>query len=87
MVGTWAHHNTLLIIIRGRFTTISSCPSNPNLIHGVAKEVAKPQHVVVPQIKQRQVTTINNPQYATKSESLQLQVKKCPIDGQHMGAP
>jgi hypothetical protein len=64
-----------------KVTTISHCPSNPNLTHGGAKEVTKPQHVVVPQIKQRQVPTINNPQYATKSESLQLQVKKCPIDG------
>jgi hypothetical protein len=48
---------------------------NPNFTHGVAKEVAKPQHVVVPQIKQRQVAIINNPQYATKSESLQLHVQ------------
>jgi hypothetical protein len=81
MVDTWAHHNTLLVIIRGRFTAINFCPSNPNLIQGVPKEVAKPQHVVIPQIKQREVATINNPQYAIKSESLQLQVKKCPIDG------
>jgi hypothetical protein len=43
--------------------------------------------MVVPQIKQCQVATINNPQYAIESESLQLQVKKCPIDGRHMGAP
>jgi hypothetical protein len=70
-----------------KVTTISHCPSNPNFTHGVAKEVAKPQHVVVPQIEQCKVATINNPQYAIKSESLQLQVKKCPIDGRHMGAP
>jgi hypothetical protein len=42
---------------------------------------------VVPQIKQRQVAIINNQQHATKSEFLQFQVKKSPIDGRHMGAP
>jgi hypothetical protein len=66
-----------------KVTTINHCPSNPNFTHGVAK----PQHVVVPQTKQCKVATINNPQYAIKSESLQLQVKTCPIDGRHMGAP
>jgi hypothetical protein len=33
------------------------------------------------------VATTNNLQYATKNESLQLQMRKCPIDGQHMGMP
>ncbi len=69
-----------------KVTTINHCPSNPNLTHVVAKEVAKPQDVVVPQIKQRQVAITNNPQHATKSEFLQLQVKKSPTNGQHMGA-
>jgi hypothetical protein len=42
---------------------------------------------VVPQIKQHQMATTNNPHYATKSGSLQLQMKKSPIDGRHMDAP
>jgi hypothetical protein len=42
---------------------------------------------MAPQIKHGQLTTTNNPQYASKSESLQLQVRKCPIYGWHMGAP
>jgi hypothetical protein len=42
---------------------------------------------MVPQIKQHQVATINNPHYATKSEILQLLMAKCPIDGEHMGTP
>jgi len=42
---------------------------------------------MLPQIKQHQVTTTNNPHYATKSEILQLLVAKCPIDGGHMGTP
>jgi hypothetical protein len=63
-----------------KVTTINHYPSNPNVTHGVTKEIVKP-HVVVPQIKQCQVATTNNPQYANKSESLRLQVKKIPIDG------
>jgi hypothetical protein len=55
--------------------TISHCSSNPNFTHGVSKEVTKSHCVVVPQIKQHQVAITNNPHYATKSESLQLQVK------------
>ncbi len=54
---------------------------NLNFTHGVAREVAKPQHAMAPQIKQGQLTKTNNPQYATKNESLQLQVTKCPIYG------
>jgi hypothetical protein len=42
---------------------------------------------MLPQIKQHQATTTNNPHYATKSEILQLLVAKCPIDGGHMGTP
>jgi hypothetical protein len=49
------------------------------------KKGCKTQRAMVPQTKQHQVATTNNLQYATKSESLQLQVRKCPIDGQHMG--
>jgi hypothetical protein len=41
---------------------------------------------MVPQIKQLQVATTNNPHYAIENESLQLQVKICAIKGQHMGA-
>ncbi len=51
------------------------------------KKGCKTQRAMVPQIKQHEVVTINNMQYATKNESLQLQVRKCPIDGQHMGMP
>jgi hypothetical protein len=51
------------------------------------KKGCKTQHAMVPQIKQHQVATTNNPQYVIKSESLQLQGRKCPIDGQHMGMP
>ncbi len=67
--------------------TIDHCSSNLNLTHGVTREVAKPQRVVAPQIKKDQLTTTNNPQYATKNHSLQLQVRKCPIYGRQMGAP
>ncbi len=67
--------------------TISHYSSNLNFTHGVTREVAKPQCAVAPQIKQGQLTTTNNPQYAIKNESLQLQMRKCPIYGQHMGAP
>jgi hypothetical protein len=67
--------------------TIDHCSSNLNLTHGVTRKVAKPQHVVTPQIKKDQLMTTNNPQYATKNQSLQLQVRKCPIYGRHMGAP
>jgi hypothetical protein len=52
--------------------TIDHCSSNLNLTHGVTREVAKPQRVVAPQIKKDQLTTTNNPQYATKNHSLQL---------------
>jgi hypothetical protein len=69
-----------------KVTIISHCPSNPNLTHGVTKEVAKPQCVVAPQINQGQLTTTKNPQYATKNESLQFQMRKCPIYGQDVGA-
>jgi hypothetical protein len=55
---------------------INHCSSNLNLTHGVTREVAKPQRVVAPQIKQGHLTTTNNPQYATKNEFLQLQVRK-----------
>jgi hypothetical protein len=51
------------------------------------KKGCKTQHTMVRQIKHHQVATTNNAQYATKSESLQLQGQKCPIDGQHMGMP
>jgi hypothetical protein len=61
--------------------TISHCSSNLNLTHGVTRKVVKPQRAMAPQIKQGQLTTTNNPQYAIKSESLQLQVRKCPIYG------
>jgi hypothetical protein len=40
---------------------------------------------MVAQIKQCQIAITNNLHYATKSESFKLQVKKRPIDGQHMG--
>ncbi len=62
--------------------TIDHCSSNLNLTHGVTREVAKPQRVVAPQIKKDQLTTTNNPQYATKNQSLQLQVH--PIQMSHM---
>jgi hypothetical protein len=51
------------------------------------KKGCKTQRGMVPQIKQHQVATTNNLQYAIKSESLQLLVRKCPIDGQHVGMP
>jgi hypothetical protein len=41
----------------------------------------------MPHIKQCQMATINNLHDAIKNESLQLQVMKCPIYGQRMGAP
>jgi hypothetical protein len=59
--------------------------SKPHTLHH--KKGCKTQRAMVPQIKQHEVATINNMQYATKNESLQLQVRKCPIDGQHMGMP
>jgi hypothetical protein len=62
-----------------------SIQSKPHTPH--QKKGCKTQRVMVPQIKQHQVATTNNLQYATKSESLQLLVRKCPIDGQHMGMP
>jgi hypothetical protein len=56
--------------------TMSHFSANLNFTHGVAREVAKPQCVMVPQIKQLQVVTINNPHYAIKSEFLQLHVNR-----------
>jgi hypothetical protein len=64
---------------------MSHFSSNPNFTHGVTREVAKPKCVMVPQIKQLQVVTTNNPHYAIESEFLQLQVKICAIDKPHMG--
>jgi hypothetical protein len=55
--------------------TICHCSSNPKFTHGVSKEVTKPHCVLVPQIKQCQVAITINPNYATKIESLQLQIK------------
>jgi hypothetical protein len=58
-----------------KITTIGHYSSNPNFTHGVSKEVRKPHCAVVPQIKQLLLAITNNPHYAIKSESLQLQVK------------
>jgi hypothetical protein len=70
-----------------KVVTIRHCSSNPNFTHGITRNITKPLCVVMPQIKQCQVAILNNPQDAIKSESLQFQVRKCPIYGQHMGAP
>jgi hypothetical protein len=64
-----------------KVTTLNHFSSNPSFTHRITKKVVKPQHAVAAQIKQGQLTTTSNPQYATKNESLQLQVTKCPIYG------
>jgi hypothetical protein len=67
-----------------KVATINHCSSNPNLTH-ISREVIKPLFAMVPQIKQCQVAITNNLHYATKSESFKFEMKKCLIDGRHMG--